>query len=213
MLKTAKLKPYCKKIGNGVTSRGGDSVYIDSGVALIRSHNVYNGIFVNQGLAFVDNDIAQKMKGVTLEKNDILLNITGDSVARCCMVPNDLLPARVNQLVSIIRTHREKLDPQFLMYYLISPLMQSRMLSFAGSGGTRKALTKEMIEDFDIPLIDYPTQQKIASILSVYDDLIDITHRRIQLLEEAARLLFREWFVCFRFPPFDNAQGRRDIKK
>ena len=200
MIKTAKLKPYCKKIGSGVTPRGGDSVYIYSGVALIRSQNVYNGVFVNQGLAFIDNDIAQKMKGVTLEKNDILLNITGDSVARCCMVPQDLLPARVNQHVSIIRTHKERLDPQFLMYYLISPLMQSRMLSFAGSGGTRKALTKEMIEDFDIPLINYPTQQKIASIFSAYDDLIDINRRRIRLLEEAARLLFREWFVYFRFP-------------
>ncbi len=200
MKKTAKLKPYCKKIGSGVTPRGGDGVYIDFGIALIRSQNVYNGVFVNQGLAFIDNDIAQKMKGVTLERNDILLNITGDSVARCCMVLENLLPARVNQHVSIIRTHKEKLDPQFLMYYLISPLMQSRMLSFAGSGGTRKALTKEMIEDFDIPLIDYPTQQKIASILSAYDDLIDINRRRIRLLKEAARLLFREWFVYFRFP-------------
>ena len=142
MKKTAKLKPYCKKIGSGVTPRGGDTVYIASGVALIRSQNVYNGSFANQGLAFIDNDIAQRMKGVTLEKNDILLNITGDSVARCCIVPEALLPARVNQHVSIIRTHRDKLDPQFLMYYLISPLMQSRMLSFAGSGQSSRCIER-----------------------------------------------------------------------
>jgi len=206
MKKTIKLKPYCKKIGSGVTPRGGDSVYIDSGVALIRSQNVYNGTFVNQGLAFIDNDIAQKMKGVTLEKKDILLNITGDSVARCCIVPEALLPARVNQHVSIIRTYKENLNPQFLMYYLISPLMQSRMLSFAGSGGTRKALTKEMIENFDIPEIDYTSQQKISMVLSTYDNFIDINRRRIQLLEEAARLLFREWFVYFRFPGYEKAK-------
>jgi type I restriction enzyme S subunit len=74
------------------------------------------------------------------------------------------------------------------------------MLSLAGSGGTRKALTKEMIENFDIPLVDYTIQEKIASILSSYDDHIDTNRRRIQLLEESARLLFREWFVYFRFP-------------
>ena len=45
MKNTVKLKPYCRKIGSGVTPRGGDSVYIDSGVALIRSQNVYNGFF------------------------------------------------------------------------------------------------------------------------------------------------------------------------
>lgn len=207
MNQVAKLKGFCKKIGSGITPRGGDSVYINSGVSLIRSQNVYNGTFTTQGLAFIDNNIAQKMKGVELEKEDILLNITGDSVARCCIVPDELLPARVNQHVSIIRTHKEKLDPQFLMYYLISPLMQARMLSFAGSGGTRKALTKDMIENFDIPVIDFRIQQNIASILSAYDDLINLNRRRIQLLEESARLLFREWFVYFRFP-FDPAQGK-----
>jgi type I restriction enzyme S subunit len=200
MKNTVKLKPYCRKIGSGVTPRGGDSVYIESGVALIRSQNVYNGSFSTEGLAFVDNDIAQRMKGVTIENDDILLNITGDSVARCCKVPKSLLPARVNQHVSIIRTNRDTLNPQFLMYFLISPQMQSTMLSLAGSGGTRKALTKEMIENFDIPLVDYTKQEKIAGILSAYDDLIDTNRRRIKLLEEAARLLFREWFVYFKFP-------------
>ncbi|MCL4377416.1 MAG: restriction endonuclease subunit S, partial [Actinobacteria bacterium] len=204
MEKTVKLKPYCKKIGSGITPRGGDSVYIDNGVALIRSQNVYNGTFLNQGLAFIDNDIAQRMKGVTVEKNDILLNITGDSVARCCIIPDAILPARVNQHVSIIRTYINELNPRFLMYFLISPLMQARMLSFAGSGGTRKALTKEMIENFDLPLIDCLTQKKIVSLLSVYDNLIDTTHRRIQLLEEAGRLLFREWFVYLRFPEYEK---------
>jgi len=206
MKKTVKLKPYCKKIGSGITPRGGDSVYIESGVSLIRSQNVYNSSFSTKGLAFIDNDIAQKMKGVTLEKEDILLNITGDSVARCCKVPKSLLPARVNQHVSIIRTNKDTLNSQFLMYFLISPQMQSTMLSLAGSGGTRKALTKEMIENFNIPLVDYTKQEKIAEILSNYDDLININHQKIQLLEESARLLFREWFVFFHFPGHEKVK-------
>ncbi len=206
MKNTVKLKPYCRKIGSGITPRGGDSVYIEYGVALIRSQNVYNGSFLYEGLAFINNDIAQRMKGVTLEKDDVLLNITGDSVARCCIVPESILPARVNQHVSIIRTGRDALNPKFLMYFLMSPLMQMRMLSLAGSGGTRKALTKEMIEDFDIPFIEYQKQERIADILSAYDDLIDTNRRRIQHLEESARLLFREWFVYFRFPGHEKVK-------
>jgi len=200
MNSVVKLKPLCKKIGSGVTPRGGDSVYIDQGVTLIRSQNVYNGKFSEQGLVFITSDMAQRMRGVTVEKNDILLNITGDSVARCCIVPEQILPARVNQHVSIVRTFQDELDPKFLMYYLISPYMQRKMLSFAGSGGTRKALTKEMIENFDIPEIDYTFQQKISTNLAAYDDIIEVNNRRIQLLEEVARLLYREWFVYFRFP-------------
>ncbi len=206
MKSTVKLKPFCKKIGSGVTPRGGDSVYIDRGVALIRSQNVYNGKFSEQGLAFINSDIAQKMKGVTVEKNDVLLNITGDSVARCCMVPEKILPARVNQHVSILRTVKDGLNPNFLMYYLISPYMQRKMLSFAGSGGTRKALTKEMIENFDIPEIDYTSQQKISSNLAAYDDLIVVNNSRILLLEKTARLLFREWFVYCRFPGHEKVK-------
>ncbi|MBU4209855.1 restriction endonuclease subunit S [Patescibacteria group bacterium] len=206
MKNMVKLKPYCTKIGSGITPRGGDSVYIESGVALIRSQNIYNGSFSAEGLAFIDNDTAQRMKGVTLEKDDVLLNITGDSVARCCTVPEDFLPARVNQHVSIIRTQKENLDSKFLMYYLISPWMQSRMLSFAGSGGTRKALTKEMIEKFDIPQIDYPVQQNIVSILSSHDNLIEVNQKRIQLLEDSARFLFREWFVYFKFPGYEKVK-------
>ena len=206
MKNLVKLKPFCKKIGSGITPRGGDSVYIDSGVALIRSQNVYNGTFTKDGLAFVDNEIAQKMKGVKVEADDILLNITGDSVARCCKVPESILPARVNQHVSIIRADKSKINPNFLMYFLVSPLMQSKMLSMAGSGGTRKALTKEMIESFDIPSIDVERQDRISNILLSYDNLIDNNRKRIQLLEESARLLFREWVVYFRFPGHEKVK-------
>ena len=146
------------------------------------------------------------MKGVSIESGDILLNITGDSVARCCQVPDDVLPARVNQHVSIIRPDQSKLHPRFLMYFLVSPLMQATMLSLAGSGGTRKALTKTMIERFQVPLPDLSEQRKIAGLLSAYDDLIENNRRRIALLEQAARELYREWFVRLRFPGHENTR-------
>ena len=203
-LRDASLGPLCLKVGSGITPSGGASVYVDSGTALIRSQNVYNADFAHRGLAFLTDRTAEMMKGVSIEFGDILLNITGDSVARCCQVPDDVLPARVNQHVSIIRPDQSKLHPRFLMYFLVSPLMQATMLSLAGSGGTRKALTKTMIERFRVPLPDLSEQRKIAGLLSAYDDLIQNNRRRIALLEHAAREFYREWFVRLRFPGHES---------
>lgn len=200
------LGSVCMKIGSGVTPKGGDAVYTDHGTSLIRSQNVHNAKFQRDGLAFVNDDIAKKMAGVTVAENDVLLNITGDSVARCCLAPSDVLPARVNQHVLIIRPDAAKLNPVFLAKYLVSPFMQATLLSWAGNGGTRKALTKGMIEALEVPLPDLPTQQRIAGILSAYDDLIENNRRRIGLLEQAARLLYREWFVHLRFPGHETAK-------
>lgn len=195
-----RLGDHCTKIGSGSTPRGGESVYQESGVSLIRSQNVYNGQFAIDGLAYLDDEHAEQLKGVTVESGDILLNITGDSVARSCRVPDDVLPARVNQHVAIIRPTSAAFDSRFVGYFFISPFMQDTMLSLAGSGGTRKALTKEMIERFEVPRPPRPVQEHIADILSAYDDLIENNRRRMALLEEAARQIYREWFVRLRFP-------------
>jgi len=199
-----RLGRYCSKIGSGSTPRGGDQVYQSEGVALIRSQNVYNGLFTNEGLAFLGDTEAQRLNGVTVEEEDLLLNITGDSVARCCQVPKSVLPARVNQHVAIVRPNPDAFDACFLKYFFISPWMQSIMLSLAGSGGTRKALTKEMIQSFEIPKPTLLVQQEIANVLSSYDDLIKNNRRRMTLLEETARLHYQEWFVHLHFPGHEH---------
>ena len=201
-----RLGDYCSKIGSGSTPRGGESVYQETGVSLIRSQNVYNGQFAMDGLAHLDEEHADQLKGVTVESGDVLLNITGDSVARSCRVPEEVLPARVNQHVAIIRPRPAEFDSRFVGYYFVSPFMQDTMLSLAGSGGTRKALTKEMIERFEVPRPPRPVQERIADILSAYDDLIENNRRRMALLEEAARQLYREWFVRLRFPGHEHTR-------
>jgi type I restriction enzyme S subunit len=199
------LRDFCQKIGSGSTPRGGDSVYVEAGTALIRSQNVYNGEFAYQGLAFLGDSEAEALRGVTVRSGDVLLNITGDSVARCCATPEDVLPARVNQHVAIIRPQPDALIARFLAYYLISPFMQETMLSMAGGGGTRKALTKEMIERFSVPKPPLDHQERIVAVLAAYDDLIDNNRRRIKLLEDSVRLLFDEWFARLRFPGHELA--------
>jgi type I restriction enzyme S subunit len=198
------LGALCLKIGSGITPRGGDSVYQADGVSLIRSQNVYNSRFQYEGLAHISDDQADAMSGVEVTQDDILLNITGDSVARCCRVPKEVLPARVNQHVAIIRPDRAILDTDFLCYFFTSPFMQSTMLSLAGSGGTRKALTKAMIEKFAVPVPEMSVQKEISKRLRAYDDFIVNNRRRMELLEQSARLLFKEWFVQLRYPGHEH---------
>lgn len=204
-----RLGNVCAKIGSGATPRGGSEVYLQNGpYTLIRSQNVYNDGFHHDGLAYIDEKYAIELENVEVQKEDVLLNITGDSVARACQVDPGILPARVNQHVAIIRPDPDKLDPRFLRYHLISPEMQAKLLSWAGSGGTRNALTKGMIESFDVVVpADIDEQRAIAHILRTLDDKIELNRRMNETLEAMARALFKSWFVDFD-PVRAKAEGR-----
>ena len=193
------LGGVCTKIGSGATPRGGSDVYLQRGpYALIRSQNVYNEGFHHDGLAYIGDKHAAELDGVEVMKNDVLLNITGDSVARACQVDPGVLPARVNQHVAIVRPNPDKLDSRFLRYFLVSPDMQAKLLSWAGSGGTRNALTKGMIESFDVfAPKDVTEQRAIAHILGTLDDKIELNRRMNETLEAMARAIFKSWFVDF----------------
>lgn len=205
--KNVKLGDYCLKIGSGSTPKGGSTVYVESGTSFIRSQNVYNLSFDYNGLTHITEEAANKLKGVTIFNEDILLNITGDSVARTCIVPNDVLPARVNQHVAIVRVDRKKMNGRFLNYYLASPRMQAHMLSLAvGKGASRNAMTKQMIENFKVTCPPLDTQHRIATILSRYDSLIENYQKQIKLLEESAQRLYKEWFIDLRFPGHENTK-------
>jgi len=201
-----ELKSITTKIGSGSTPRGGGASYKKTGISLIRSMNVQDLNFDYKDLAFIDEEQADRLTNVIVSSSDILLNITGASVARCCLVPDNILPARVNQHVAIIRLNQTKAVPEYVNYCLNSPTYKRALLSIANGGATREALTKSMIESFKIPCPDVQTQQKIASILSAYDDLIENNKRRIQILEEMAQRIYREWFVHFRFPGHENVK-------
>jgi len=196
-MKTIRLGDICEKIGSGATPRGGSEVYQSSGVALIRSQNVYNDGFKKDGLAYITNQHAKELENVTVKHGDVLLNITGDSVARVCQVPEELLPARVNQHVAIIRPWEDVLYARYLRYFLISPEMQQYMLSLASAGATRQALTKGMIEAFEVPAPPLPEQKAIASILGALDDKIELNRKMNETLEAMARAIFKSWFVDF----------------
>ena len=145
-----KLIEITNKIGSGATPRGGNESYKSEGISLIRSMNVHDFEFRKKNLAFIDDQQAKELNNVTLQENDVLLNITGASVARCCVIPKEFLPARVNQHVSIIRAKKEIIDPIFLNLLLTSKFYKDQLLFTGEQGATRQAITKAQLEVFKI---------------------------------------------------------------
>ena len=187
------LQKVCTKIGSGATPTGGKESYKKEGISLIREQNVLDYKFSYDGLAKIDEEQAAKLNGVTVEENDILLNITGDSVARMCIVPKEVLPARVNQHVAIIRADGVKADPNFLLYYL--QYNKESLLALAEDGATRKALTKVMLDEFPFIAPDITGQKKIVESLVNLDSKITLLYKQNQTIEEMAQAEFRRLFL------------------
>ena len=199
--KIYKLGEITSKIGSGATPKGGRDSYLGGNISLIRSQNVLDFSFSKSGLAYINEMQAEKLNNVEVYEKDVLLNITGDSVARVCIVPNNVLPARVNQHVAIIRGN-EKVDYRYLLYYL--QYIKPQLLSLSQGGATRNALTKKMIEELEIKMPSKGTQKEIVSILYTLDTKIALNRRINDNLEQQAQALFKSWFVDFE--PFKDGK-------
>ena len=175
-----RLGNYASKIGSGVTPRGGQESYLSSGIPLIRSQNVHMNEFCEDGLAFISDEQDGIMKGSRVFAGDILLNITGASIGRVCVVPEEICPANVNQHVSIIRVNEHFL-PEFVSFYLSTPDFQNSIIEMQ-SGATRQALTKAQIEELTVPLPPLNEQKRITSMLK--EQLADVEKARTSAMEQ-----------------------------
>lgn len=195
-----QLHQIAQKIGSGATPTGGQAAYqpARSTFAFIRSQNVFDRAFSEAGLAYISDDQAQGLRNVHLRPRDLLLNITGDGVTfgRACMVPESVLPACVNQHVSIIRLDPKKAHPGYVLGYLTHPAIKEYIDAF-NAGGSRRAITKAHIENFVVPLPPIGIQRSIADLLSAFDDRIALLRETNVTLEAIAQALFKSWFVDF----------------
>ena len=187
--KVEKLKNLCTKIGSGSTPTGGKASYSSTGISLIRSTNIFDYNFSYEDLAFINNEQAYKLKNVKVQENDILFNITGVSVARCCMVPKTLLPARVNQHVMIIRLEKSQNLYFYLLLNLCSTESKNSFLGISQSGSTREAITKSEIEDFEILIPNAVTLEKFEQNMQKLFSFKDLKSRESQKLTELKELL------------------------
>ena len=190
-----RLSKLTLKIGSGATPRGGRESYVNEGIALIRSMNVYDGKFIFKDLAYLTNVQAEKLNNVIVESDDVLLNITGASVSRCCIVPQIILPARVNQHVSIIRCKKHLLSPIFLNQLLITSEFKSLLQKIGeSSGATRQAITKNQIEELTIPLPPLSLQNEFADFVAQVDKSQLAIQKSLEELETLKKSLMQEYF-------------------
>eukprot|EP00456_Euglypha_rotunda_P070592 TRINITY_DN6270_c0_g1_i16.p1 TRINITY_DN6270_c0_g1~~TRINITY_DN6270_c0_g1_i16.p1 ORF type:complete len:397 (+),score=51.73 TRINITY_DN6270_c0_g1_i16:143-1333(+) len=175
MNRLIRLGDHTSKIGSGQTPRGGHHSYASKGIPLIRSQNVLMGAFTYEGLAFISDAIDHEMEGSRVQQGDVLLNITGASIGRVCVVPDEVCPANVNQHVCIIRC-TESLLPDYLAAVLASRELQDKIWE-SQAGGTRQALTKQIVEDFVIPWRPITEQRRITSRLKSEQAEVEIAHQ------------------------------------
>jgi len=193
------LKDLTTKIGSGATPRGGQESYKSEGISLVRSMNIHDWEFRENNLAFIDDKQAKELDGVTLQENDVLLNITGASVARCCVFPKEYLPARVNQHVSIVRSKKDLLDARFLNLLLTSKPYKDQLLFTGEQGATRQAITKAQIEAFTVSFPSIEEQQTIVRQLDALraetQKLEAVYQKKIDDLEELKKSILQKAFA------------------
>ncbi|MCP4050500.1 MAG: N-6 DNA methylase [bacterium] len=187
-----KLEEITTKIGSGATPLGGESSYQTSGISLIRSQNIYDHGFMKKGLAFISEKQAGKLKNVTVEKDDILFNITGASIARCCVVDNKYLPARVNQHVAIIRTNKKVL-PKYLQMILISPKYKNQLLQIGEQATSRQAITKSQLENFKIHLPVFSEQKRIVAKIEEIEEKIKTLENDIKKIPQEKESVLKKY--------------------
>lgn len=196
-----KLRKITSKIGSGATPTGGAGAYKTEGISLIRSLNVHDRWFKEEKLAFIDDKQADKLSNVVVEERDVLLNITGASIARCCVAPSEFLPARVNQHVSIIRPDNAVLSPEFLALMLTSqPYKDGLLKTGEDNGSTRQALTKALIENLEVAFPPDVAQQESAVLaLEAAElkskELAEAYQAKIQDLDDLRQSLLQKAFA------------------
>ena len=184
-----RLGDVTSKIGSGATPKGGKGAYKSEGIHLIRSLNIYDYSFEFVNLAFIDEIQAAGLDNVEVKAEDVLLNITGASVARCAMVPSYLLPARVNQHVAIVRADKSKASPFYLLDAINSDFHKQQLLAFAQGGATREALTKDTIIVFQIVLPPAALMNRYGEVAGDIHLQREVLLRQVQNLRRTRDLL------------------------
>ena len=192
--KQGLLSEVTSKIGSGATPRGGKESYQTEGITLIRSMNVYDGRFEYKDLAHITNEQAEQLSNVAVEEGDVFINITGASVARSCIVPNNILPARVNQHVAIIRCSRSYLHPVFANNMFLNEHFKGQLLDIGESGGaTRQAITKQQLENLVVILPPLNLQQQFAAFVAQTDKSKLAIKQSLEKLETLKKSLMQQY--------------------
>lgn len=181
-----RLGAICSKIGSGSTPAGGRAVYKDSGIKFIRSQNVYNDGLRLDNVAYISDEINGRKSGSQVFAKDLLLNITGASIGRCAIVPDDFDVANINQHVLILRIVDERIRT-FVHTVMCSPYIFDEIMRVQ-VGGTKEGLSGEKAKKLIIPIPPLTEQNRIVvqieKLMAEIDQLEKYLQRK-ERLEEA----------------------------
>ncbi len=177
----------------------------EAGYPSIRTPNIGRGYFILDGVNRVSEETYKLWTSRAIPSPGDLIMAREAPVGNVAMIPEGLQPC-LGQRTLLIRPNKSKIDSRYLTYLLIGPHVQ-HLIHSQTNGATVAHLNMKDVRDLALPQLPSLTaQRKIAAILSAYDDMIENNTRRIAILEEMARLIYREWFVHFRFPGHEHAK-------
>jgi len=199
-----KIKMGVTKVGSGKTPSGGADSYADEGILFLRSQNVYDTGLVLDEPTFITSDVDESMKGTRVYPQDVLLNITGGSIGRCCIFPDIYERANVNQHVSIIRVVKNVFYPEYMHYYWMSSLGHTA-IDLYQTGGNREGMSAEAIKNSPIPLIPLEEQREIIAYLDIKCIEIDkLISEKNHLLEQME--LYKKSMI------YEYVTGKKEVK-
>lgn len=196
------IKTICKGIYDGPHATPPES---SSGAVFLGIPNFINGQLDLSNIRYIsEQDLPKWTKRVTPQPNDIVFSYEA-TLNLYAIIPKGFWGC-LGRRMALIRVDERKADYKFLYYYFYSTAWRSVIQEHTVTGATVDRIPLVSFPDFLVELPDLPTQRRIASILSAYEDLIENNRRQIKLLEEAAQRLYREWFVELRFPGHEGVK-------
>lgn len=192
---SCKLNDVCELIVDCPHSTEPDE---GEGYPIIRTPNI--------GVGYLDLEGVQRVSKAAYDRRNIRavprlndLILAREAPAGNVGIIREGMKVCLGQRTVLIRPSAEKVSPLFLNYYLNAPKQRHALLSNS-NGATVSHVNMPVIRNLVIELPDREAQDRIADVLSAYDELIENSRRQIQLLEEAARRLYKEWFIDLKFP-------------
>lgn len=179
--------------------------YVEKGVPVIRGANIAgDNLFTLDDLVYVSEEKADKLISNNAHAGDIVFTQRG-TLGQIGIIPENSGFKRfvISQSQMKLTVDEAKAIPKYVYYYFKSPDTVQTIHNLAISAGVPH-INLQILREFEIPLPPLPTQQKIAAVLSAYDDLIENNTRRIQILEEMAQAIYRQWFVEFKYPGHED---------
>lgn len=199
------------KLGDLYTVHNGLSKgkkFFGTGFPFLSFSIVFNKWFIPEQLYDLV-EVDEKERNIySIKKGDVFITRTSETMEELGMSTvalKDYPNATYNGFTKRLRPITELLEPRFIGYYLRTPEFRGKFMAFSAMT-TRASLTNDDLLSLEVPVPPLLVQQRIASILSTYDDLIENNQKQIKLLEEAAQRLYKEWFVDLHFPGHENVK-------